>query len=178
MPLALLAFATACGRDEPDRLVLDGPTDVRVTELGPVDGPDVRLTSGDLPDGLIWTLSRSGVARIEDGRVIAEGPGQVEVAAEWEGARVSWTLAVELDTTVSFVGPPSSLRVGEVQPLLIAAQVGDQTVEPGPIQWATSDPAVLVVDPNGTAIAAGAGTAYVTATTNGGNAMVEIEVVP
>ncbi|MEQ1567014.1 MAG: hypothetical protein ABMA64_15350 [Myxococcota bacterium] len=180
MSIAAIAVWVACGRDEPppEQLVLTGPTEVRVSELGPVAGPTVRLTSGRDPDGLIWTLSRPGVARLDEGRVVALGPGEVEVAAEWEGMRVTWRLAVELDTRLAFVAPPETLGVGERHPLSVVAAVGDQQLDPGAVDWSSSNPSVLSVDLAGVATGVGAGTAYVTASTRAGSAMVEIAVAP
>jgi hypothetical protein len=178
MPVALLSLATACGRpSEPARLVLDGPAEVHVTALGPVDGPEVRLADGTVPEGLIWTVSRPGVARVDGDTVVAQGPGHALIAAEWEGERVSWALDVELQTVVTFVDPPSVLRVGERHPLPINAVVAEQPVETGPIHWSSSARDVIEVDSDGIATGMGPGTAWITAETGGANAMVEIEVV-
>lgn len=167
----------ACGAHEPPELVLAGPDRVRAEALGPVDAPAVVLHDGTVPEGLIWSLSREGVARIEQDRVIAEGPGVVQVVAEWEDQRVEWTLVVELGTTLAFVRPPARLRVGEEVPLEVEATVGDDVVEPGPIEWASSDPGILAVDV-GRATGVAPGTAWITASARGASAMAELEVVP
>src|SRR5687767_4058527 len=96
----------ARGSYQPPELVLDGPEHLRVERLGPVDGPTVRLEDGTEPVGVIWTLSREGVAHVEGDRLVAEGPGEVQVVAEWEDQRVEWTLLVELGTRLGFVHPP------------------------------------------------------------------------
>lgn len=167
----------ACGSPEPASLVLDGPDRVRVERLGGVDGPAVRLDDGGAPDGLSLTLSRDGVARIEDGRVVAEGPGEVVVRAEWEGQRVEWTLRVELETTVAFVRPPDTLSVGEQARLGVAVSTGDRPVAAPAVEWSSSDPGVLRVDAQGAAEAVAPGQAWVTARSGGGQAMAEIRVV-
>lgn len=177
MSTGALVLTVACGSPEVPELVLEGPTEVRVEALGPVDGPRVILENGHAPDGLIWTFSRDGVARIVDGQVVAEGPGEVQVAAEWEGDRVTWTLRVELATVLAFVDPPSSLPVGTPLKVLVAAKVGDLEVEPGQISWTTSDPKVLEVDGSGTVVGVSSGVAYLTARARGASAMAEIEVL-
>ena len=178
MSTGALVLTVACSWHETPELLLDGPSEVRVEVLGPVDGPRVVLEDGREPDGLIWTLSRDGVARIVGGRVVAEGPGAVEVAAEWEGERVAWVLHVELATMLAFVDPPSSLPVGASRTVEVAARVGQTRVEPGPITWSTSNPEVVEVDATGTVVGVGAGVAYLTARARGASAMVEVEVTP
>jgi hypothetical protein len=177
MSIGALVLTVACGSSPVPQLRLDGPAEVQVEALGPVDGPRVVLENGHVPDGLIWTLSRDGVARIVGGRVVAEGPGEVQVAAEWEGERVVWTLRVELATMLAFVDPPSVVAVGSTVTLPVAAKVGDVDVDPGQIVWTSSNPSVLQVDASGTVVGVSAGMAYVTARARGASAMAEIEVV-
>ena len=94
------------------------------------------------PDGLIWTLSRDGVARIDGDEVVAEGPGEVQVVAEWEGERVAWTLRVELGDVARVRGPAvvapgrasrcrwsSTAKVGDATVDIRRRRLGD--VEPG-----------------------------------------------
>jgi hypothetical protein len=173
-----LILGLACGEPDPPELRLDGPSEVRVGSLGPVDGPRVILEDGRSPDGLIWTLSRDGVARIVGGEVIAEGPGDVEVAAEWEGERVVWTLHVELATELAFVDPPSSLPVGASRQVAVAARAGETEIDAGRVVWKSSNTEVLGVDPSGRVSGMSAGVAYLTAQARGASAMVEVEVVP
>src|SRR5688572_13921537 len=123
MPYGVVTLV-ACGAYEPPALVLDGPEHLRVDRLGPVEGPRVELEDGTEPEGVIWTLSREGVAHVEGDRLVAEGPGEVQVVAEWEDQRVEWTLLVELGTMLAFVQPPSRLKVGQEVPLQVEARVG------------------------------------------------------
>lgn len=179
MSIGATFFLTlACGAPEEPELRLEGPSEVRVESLGPVDGPKVVLDDGSSPEGLIWTLSRDGVARLVGDRVIAEGPGDVEVAAEWEGERVSWTLHVELATMLVVVEPPSSVPVGATRRVTVAATAGDAEIDAGRVVWTTSNPEVLAVDPSGTVTGLSPGVAYLTAQARGASAMVELEVVP
>lgn len=167
----------ACDGSSPT-LVLSGPAEVHIHHTGPVDAPKVMLEDGSAPVGVIWSLSREGVARIEGDRVVAEGPGEVDVVAEWEGMQVRWKLVVELATSVSFVSPPSTIRVGQSRSVAIKATAGERVIEPGPIEWTASDPSIFRVDGQGTLTALSPGVGYLTARAAGAFAMVQIEVTP
>jgi Bacterial Ig-like domain (group 2) len=177
-----LLMLLACAEATLPELALDGPAEIRVSELGPVVGPEVRTGDGEvvLPgvEGPVqWSLSRPGVARFEGGVVVAEGPGQVVIGARWEDAQVDWTLRVELKTVVWFVDPPMSLAPGESRKLQVAATAGGVHLDPGRVLWVSSDPQVLSVDPYGIVTANEPGTSYITVRTSVGSAMVELVVV-
>jgi hypothetical protein len=172
-----LWLAGACSSSSPT-LVLDGPPVVKVDRLGPVQGPKVVLEDGTHPTGVIWSLSREGVAHLQGDQVVAYGPGEVDVVAEWEGARVEWTLVVELATMLTLVDPPSTLKVGESRPVAIQARAGERQLAPAAVEWTVSDPAVLRVDGQGTLVGVGPGVGYVTARVGGAFAMAQIEVIP
>jgi hypothetical protein len=135
----------------------------------------VVLAGGAEPEGLIWSFSRPGVATFERGAVLAEGPGEVDVVAEWEGERVAWHLVVELGTELSFVDVPATLSVGETTTLALAS--GERPVAPDDVTWTSSDPKVLQVS-GGQLQAVAPGTAFVTASTGGSSAMAEVAVQP
>ena len=78
---------------------------------------------------------------------------------------------------MSFVDPPSALRVGERHPLSITATGADPVVEAGPVTWTSSARNVVDVDADGIATGMSPGVAWITAECGGANAMVEIEVV-
>ncbi|MEZ4236305.1 MAG: hypothetical protein R3F59_09120 [Myxococcota bacterium] len=178
--LVRLLMLGACGTSTGEAaLRLEGPSEVHVHRLGPVDGPRVVTDGGDVPDGVIVTLSRGGVARVAGDHVVAVGPGEVVVGAEWEGSRVEWVLTVDLDTrtVLTFVSPPSTLRVGVPVALRVAASTGGEPVPVGAVSWQSSDPAVVRIGDDGEAIGVAAGVAYLTARAEGASAMVEVEVV-
>ena len=175
-PALVLTLAACSGEEEPPLLVLDGPARVRVDRLGAVMGPDVRLDDGSVPRGLIWSLSPHGVARFDGQTVVAEGPGEVRVIAEWEEQQVEWTLVVELATMLAFVDVPATLPVGGEVELQLEARMGEETIDPGPVDWSSSDPAVVRVT-NGRAYGVAPGMAYITAHARGAQAMAELEVV-
>ena len=158
--------------------MLDGETRVHVERLGAVPMPRVRLNDGTVPRGVLYRFSKPGVA-VHNGReMMALGPGEVEVTAEWEGQSVAWTLEVELVTVLKFLNPPARLRVGESVALTVLAQRGDETrpVDDG-VRWTCSNPAALQIEA-GQARAIAPGMAYVTAHALGAKAMVELEVRP
>src|SRR5688572_3827333 len=144
MPWGWLWMTGACGTSSP-ALELEGPAEVRVNRLGPVHGPKVVLDDGSIPTGVIWSVSKEGVARLSGDQVIAEGAGEVDIIAEWEGARVEWTLIVEPATLLSLVDPPPRLKVGERRAMVVRATAGERHVDPGPIEWEVSHPEVLRV---------------------------------
>jgi hypothetical protein len=174
-----MLMLVACVSEPEPALRLEGPSEVRVHRLGPVQGPQVVTEAGEPPDGMIVTLSRDGVARVVGDRLVAVGPGEVVVAAEWEGSRVEWVLEVDLDTrtVLSFVSPPSTLRVGAPVTLQVAASAGGEPVEARQVEWTSSDERVVQIDDQGRAIGVAPGVAYLTARAGGSSAMVEVEVV-
>ncbi len=173
---ALLAMV-GCGAEREPELVLAAPSELRATALGPIEGPAVLLSDGSEPEGVIWTVSHPEVVEVQRNRVVAVGPGSTGVTAEWEGERVGFDVVVALDTRLSFLGAPETLRVGDVRELELVALLGDVPVDPGRVHWSTSDPEVLRVD-DGSVTPVLPGTAWITARARGASAMVELEVVP
>lgn len=102
---------SACSLTEPadPQLELRGPALVRVDRLGPVEGPRVMLDNGSEPHGVIWSVSRGGIAEFDGSEVVAVGAGEVSVVGEWEDQRIEWTLVVDLATMLAFVDPPARL---------------------------------------------------------------------
>lgn len=176
MPAGLIVLIACETRREPE-LLLDGPSEVRVDHLGPVPAPRVVLGDGEVPEGLIWSFSRPGVASLQQGTFLAEGPGEVEVVAEWEGERVTWDLVVEIRTELSFVGAPAALAVGDAVDLRLTATQGGEPVDATAVAWTSSDDSVLSVD-GGHLVGVAPGTAFVTASARGASAMVEVTVHP
>lgn len=173
---ALLTLV-ACGADRDPELVLAGPAEVRASALGPVDAVPVLLDDGTEPDGVIWTVSHPEVADVQGNRVVAVGPGETEVGAEWEGSRITFRVIVALDTQLGFVDAPETLHLGERRPLVVVARVGDDVVDAGPVSWTSSASEIVELE-DGTAVGRRPGTAWVTARARGASAMLELEVVP
>ncbi len=176
-PAALGIALCACtlGESNDPQLELRGPALIRVDRLGPVDRPRVMLHNGSEPHGVIWSVSRTGVAEFDGSDVVAVGAGEVRIMGEWEDQRVEWTLVVELATLLSFIDAPAFIRVGQAVDLEVEARRGTEIIDPGAVTWATSDRSVLSVE-GGRATGISPGTAYVTARARGAQAMVEMDV--
>lgn len=170
--LALLG----CQGTPPPELLLEGPSRIRVENLGPVEGPVAVLSDGTKPDGVKWAAEPESVLRVGDGEFEAVGPGEAKVTAEWNGQTTHWTLIVEPAVMISFVDPPARLGVGETLPLRVRGRIGNTVVVPGEIRWSSSAPGVASVDPAGQLVGIAPGIAYITANGGRGEAMLEIEV--
>jgi hypothetical protein len=171
----MVAAFAACGDNR--ELVLEGPAEVTVRALGPVEGPRAVLSDGTSPDPLAITVDPPTVAVEEGGVVQAVGPGTATVTAAWSGKTVTWSVKVDPPVSLRIVDPPATLVVGQRQPLHVEARMGTKNVDPGEILWASSTPDVLELSPGGEALAKSPGTAYATVQRGESEAMVEIVVV-
>jgi hypothetical protein len=173
--LAFLALA-ACGDSR--ELVLDGPAQVTVDKLGPVQGPRVLLSDGTEPEGLVLTVTPEGVATVDGLAVTAAAPGTAAVDASWNGKHVVWNLVVDPRVTLRLVNPPAELAVGARQPMHVEARMGDLAVDPGELVWSSSAPEVAEVDTAGVVVAKAPGTTYVIVKRGTSEAMAQVAVVP
>jgi hypothetical protein len=172
----VLAFAACAGGAEEPAITLEGPTDVRVEKLGPVEGPRVLQGDGTEAPGLSWSVSVPSVATVQDGQVVAVGPGKTAIIGTVGRDHVQWTLSVDPTLTLGFVDPPGRVAVGKEVPLVVEARAGTQVVPAGHLDWTTSNPGVLTVV-EGQAKGIAVGTAFVSAHRGASEAMVQIEVV-
>lgn len=159
-------------------LRLDGPDEVRVEALGPVEGaPRAVLSDGSEPVGLVWAVSPEGVARMGPSGVVAVAPGEATIRGTWQAQEVSWLLRVEPPVTLRFVDPPSAVLVGRTVVLRIQGHLGDEVVEDvGPLSWESSNEGVLIVSA-GEATGVEPGVAYVTAeSASGSRATVQLTI--
>lgn len=171
----LLVFAACTGAPEEPSLTLEGPTEVRVEKLGPVSGPRALRADGTAPEGLVWTVSDMHVAAVRDGRVIALGPGETRIVGTLDDEQVGWTLTVDPAVVLGFSHVPAVVSVGEEAEIGVEARAGDEPVPAGPVDWSSSDPAVLSVA-GGKLRGVAPGVAYVTAKRGAAEAMAQVEV--
>jgi len=171
LAVAVLALV-GCGKTDPE-LRLEGVAQVRVDKLGVVAGPLPSLSDGSNPEGLVWSVSSQEVARVDGDQIIASAPGTATVTGEWHGQSVSWKLEVTHEVALHFHDPPAALAVG--QSVLLEVDVQGLPLHPQ-LEWSTSDPAILEVDPEGRVTGRGSGVAYITASGPGGEAVVELTV--
>jgi uncharacterized protein YjdB len=142
----------------------------------------VRDASGSvLPNRPVaWTSSSPAVATINGaGQVVAVSAGSTIISAESEGR--SGLAAVNVSAV-----PVASLRVSPANATLLTGQTAqlqaealdnDQNVLPGrQVLWFTSNATIASVSPNGTVSALAAGTATITATSEGKTATARVDV--
>lgn len=167
----------ACGsQTAAPALTIDGPSQLRVDRLGPVDGPRVGLDDGARPDGVAVIVADTKVADFEDGRLIAKARGETQVTATWKEQSVVWTLVVDPAVSLRFLDAPASISVGQSAALVLEARAGSTVVEAVNATWASSNLEVAVVA-DGTITGNQAGLAFITARMGTSEAMAEVEVV-
>jgi len=171
----ILLLLSACGTTPP-QLQLEGPQQVTVDTLGPVQGPVATLSDGTAPADLTVSAAPGSVAMVAEGVVQAVGPGEAEVTVSWKEQSATWTLVVEPAITL-WIAPPDQLQVGRAVPLPVEARIGDQNVDPGDLTWTSSAEGVATVDGAGIVTGVAPGMVYITAESGRSNAMVELKVV-
>jgi hypothetical protein len=175
MVIALLLACDPVVREDPP--ALDGPAEIHVSELGPVDAPVIRR--GGQPVEVGWTSSDPSVAVVDGSGIRAVGAGATSLDATPAELGVSVRLFVDLPVVLVPVDPPARLAVGESQTLRVDQRGEDGTIPyAGALDVVSSDPAVLRAEPSGLVTGVAPGVAFVTLTAPGGEAMVEIAVVP
>ena len=172
-------YSIGCGGEATTELelALDGPARIRIDHLGAVQGPGVVLSDGTEPEGVVWTVSEQGVARVNGDSLVAEAPGEVMITGTWEGQTVNWTLVVDPAMVLHISGARPRLSVGDMITLRANGTIGEESVETGEITWSSSDSELLTIAADGSVEALGTGRVWITAkTANGAESMVEIDV--
>jgi alpha-amylase len=178
-----VAFAVwlvaGCTPHDDPALALDGPTRVTVASLGPVEGPRAVLPDGSTPPDIAWTASVPAVADIRGSEVIAKAGGETQIIGAWSGQEVRWTLVVEPAVLLVPDDPPATVAVGSTVPLRVHAHDDDgKPAALGALRWVSSDPSVATVTQDGAITGIAPGIVYVTVSSAGSDAMLEIRVVP
>ena len=168
--LAVCGVGAACaGADEQAKPVLDGPSEVVVRELGPVQGPVVRSEGEAI--SVHWRAEPAGVVVVEEGAVRAVGRGEAHLSTEVDGRSLSWRLVVDLPVALRFDHAPGVLPVGRSEQLELVVD-GVR----GPVTWRSSNPAVVSVSDEGRVVGHAPGVAYVSARIGNAEAMIELRV--
>ena len=173
---AMLMMLACQSGPEQSSLDLQGPQQVRVEALGPVEAPTVTRGKKTIAN-VDWSVMDDGVARVESEAIVVVGPGHTEVVGDVDGEVVSWELVAELAIALTFVDPPATLVVGDTIPLNVVGNLGAKRVTPKRISWSSSDKALAIVDAEGVVRGVGAGVVHLTASVPTGEATVEIEVL-
>ena len=142
--------------------------------------------SGNVLSGrtITWSSSAPSVASVSsDGLVsaLASGSATITATSEGQSGTASVTVSVVPVATVSVTPPSSSLRVGGSVQLSATMKDSAGAVLPGRVvTWASSAPAVATVSTSGMVSAVGAGSATITATSEGksGTSAIAVTVVP
>jgi trimeric autotransporter adhesin len=147
-------------------------------EVGQSTMFSVTVLSGteELNDRLVqWVSSDTAVAVVDaSGRVYARGQGTATITAVSEGVTSN---GIEVTVTgpepglsvtnVIIASMVSELEVGQSATFTVTVLSGTEELEDRLVQWLSSDTAVAVVDASGTVYARGAGTATITAVSEG-----------
>ena len=145
----------------------------------------LRDASGTILTGrtVTWTSAAPTLATVSaSGAVTTIAAGTATIVATSEGQSGSATLVIGNPApppvaTVSLSATSTSMLVGQSQPIAVTVKdaqgnvLGTRT-----IAWSSSNLGVLTVSPSGTAQAIGAGTANITATSEGKSASITLTV--
>ncbi len=174
--LAITLMLQACvGAAVQGELMLEGPVQVQVENLGKVEGP-LAVVDG-VPDAKIqWSAEPESVAHWKAGELHAIGPGEATVRASWNEQTVEWKLVVEPAIMLSIDNPPASIGIGESADLTIAVRGGNPK-DAGAVSWATSDPALATVSQAGKLTGVAEGVVYISVKAGKAEAMAEIKVM-
>ena len=173
-----IAIAGCATLHEPLTLDIVGSPEVQVEALGPVNAPEARLSDGTMPMGIVWSVETTQqVARIQGPKVIAVGVGETDIIGQWEDQQVQWRLTVTPPMRLIFTDAPESMEVGESAQLSVQSLQGDDVLAPPTeVTWTARPVSVLQVSEDGQVSGLSAGIGWVTAHTDGAEAMVEITV--
>ena len=132
-----------------------------------------------------WALVGNGVASLSPFgllHAVANGTDTVTATADGVVGRALVTVA-QVVTQLAVSGPPGPVRVvGDT--LVLSASLSDSNghavsgVAPGPVAWTSSDAAVVLAESGGRIIAAGIGSAMVTAASDGHEGGTTVTVAP
>ncbi len=150
----------------PANLSIAPGTTLQFALTGTIDGSQVTLSNS-----AYWQTSNYLDADISSSGLAAGiAAGQVTISATYQSTTYQTTLTVSGATIISVQVAPTvpSINLGSAQPFTATGTFSDGTTQDvtSVSQWASSDPAVAVVDTTGLASSAGLGTTNITATFN------------
>ena len=131
-----------------------------------------------------WASSDIDVASVStSGRVTAGAAGSATVTATSEGKAGSATVTVTLIPVAAVVVSPATAALpvgGTAQLTVTLSDANDNTLTGRPVAWSTSAPTVATVSRSGLVTGKAAGSATITATSEGktGSAAVTVTLVP
>ncbi|MDQ5857757.1 MAG: Ig-like domain-containing protein [Acidobacteriota bacterium] len=181
--LLALAFAPSCSRKPASVQVTPGKVVLYGVERGQRLTAQLFDQKGQpLEEGpkATWTSSKPGVAAVDEGgRVVSKSSGNATITVAF--GSVSAEVPVEVvDAALIEVLPGQATLVGPAgTELPVAAVVKSSKAEPValPLTWASSDPKVVTVSPQGRVTSVGNGKATVTARVGELQGAVEVTVL-
>lgn len=147
---------------------------------------EVRDASGKLVSGasVFWASSDTSVAQVSAAGVVSArkvGGAQIAASAMGNSAVATVTVVPVPVASVTVVPSTGSISVGGTLALrAITYDASGNALSGRAVAWASSAPQVATVDDNGTATGRSAGTATITATSEGktGSAQVTVTAIP
>ncbi|HET7188412.1 MAG TPA: Ig-like domain-containing protein [Gemmatimonadaceae bacterium] len=190
---ALIVAALACSSDFPSGLhigsinVLLGKSTLAVGQKATVTAV-VKDGNGNAVDpvSVTWTSSNPAVATVAAAEITALSAGTTDIAATSDGVTAAATLTVTPAPAV----PVATVTVGLNATSLVAGQSAQATAATldangaaltgRAIAWSSSNAAVATVSGSGLVVAVSAGTAQITATSEGqsGSASIQVSAAP
>lgn len=145
--------------------------------------PSVTATDCATIPTASWSTSAAGIATVSpSGVVTAIAPGTAVIGTSIAGASATANITVTVPTvrTITVSVPTASMVAGSTQQATaVLRDALNQTLSGRVVAWSSSAPTVATVNATSGAISAiGAGTAIVTATSEGASGTVQITVVP
>jgi alpha-tubulin suppressor-like RCC1 family protein len=136
------------------------------------------------PAGVQWSTSDAGVATVDTtGLVIARQPGDASITARIQQASASLQISVRADwrpSVATVTVTPDSLRLAAGDTVTLQATVRDSAgavIGGAAVVWSSSDAAVATVDASGRVVGRAAGSAIMTATSEGRSGTALLHVV-
>lgn len=195
LALALAASGAAAACDDP--VGVGAPEPVANLEiplapptLQPGDSVALHAVARGRDGGVLvgrsvaWSSADTLVASVSAGGVVrAREPGQTRIhaAAGGLGTWVNVTVAPHAVASISVVGGPPALTVGQALQLQAVLRAASGAVLEGrPVSWSTGDARVATVSPTGLVLAAGPGSTWIAAEAEGrsGQFLVSVAAPP
>ena len=150
---------------EPAAPMEEGPLALSRADITIAAGETARLTASGGTGEVAWSTSNENIAAVEGGSVTGKAGGTVTITATSGEESVSCTVTVTGDPWVS----SANLSLNKTDFTFGSGEKVTMKVKgtESPVTWASKNPSVAAVSPEGVVTWAGKGTTTVTATVDG-----------